>query len=151
MKISDFLKLPRTKEKYINRFLNRLRLFNIYDSDLESIDCYNNIIDRYEVYELYKEELDYRRGIWLYVAEFDGEPVAFWYEADREGDDSNSGYILNKVKFFESLDYLRTFIKVNLDYYIETDVNQDFITLDKIYGYDMTKLKGLKCKSKNYI
>ena len=144
MKIKDLLELPKTKEDYIDAFTNRLKLFDIYKFDSWDIDIYNNNIDRLQVYNLYSDCLDGRRGLWIYSVYFDNEPIALWYEAGREGDDFNEGFIINEKLFSDAIEYLKTFINKE-EYIKETNINDYLQKLDTIYGYDLKSiLKDIK-------
>jgi hypothetical protein len=138
MKIADFLKLPKTKEQYIDDFTHRLNLFGVYDSNLTDLNVYNLDISKIEVFNVFDDCLDGRRGLWIYYATYENEPFAFWYTAGREGNDSKKGFVINKDVFKNAIGYLRTFTETDLDN--EVDINTDFRELNKIYGYDLTNL-----------
>lgn len=136
MIIKDVLNCEKRKVDIYN-FSQRIDLFNIencvnyYLSD----DNINNT--RFEVFEIYNQMSDSRRGVWLYSVYFDNEPIAIWYEAGREGDDSKKGFVLNRKKFVESIKYLESFN--DYDDIEEFDINKDLQALDYVYGHDMTK------------
>ena len=114
-------------------------MFDVYKFDSWDIDTHNNNIDRLQVYNLYSDCLDGRRGLWIYSVYFDNEPIALWYEAGREGDDSNEGFIINEKLFSDAIEYLKTFINKE-EYIKETNINEDLLELDTIYGYDLKSI-----------
>lgn len=137
MIIKDILNLDKRKVDLYN-FSQRKDLFEIETTiDYYMDNNYVNNENRFEVFEIFNEMSDSRRGIWFYSAYFDNEPIALWYEAGREGDDSKKGYILNKTKFIECIRYLESFKEQDIK---EININDDIQELDYIYGYDISKL-----------
>lgn len=137
MIIRDILKLKKTKSNLYN-FTRRLDLFNVdtsLDYYMDDEDVKNE--NRFEVFEILNQMSDHRRGLWFYSIYFDNEPIAIWYEAGREGDDSNKGYIINKIQFLNAIKYLESFKEQDIK---EINIDDDIQELDYIYGYDTSKL-----------
>lgn len=135
MKIKDILKLEKRKVDIYN-FINRLNLFDIEHTISDYSNVYEEKNTRVQIFEVYNKMVDYRRGIWIYSIYFDNKPIAIWFEAGREGDDSNKAYIIDKTNFIQAIKYLESLNDIELN---EVDINENIKELDEIYGYDMSE------------